>query len=594
MRKLIYSILILAAVLTSFPVFAAGPAGYEVYLPEGLDIDIILEPSDVERIGGNKKTIFQLNEAGEPTLLLGETFLTLKSSEGDEVIPPFRVEGAGSISHYAWMPDGTLMIISGKVLGILTTEGFMPILKLPHEDMKIEPASDDLCYLYGGSTKEQQRRLYLLKKGGMLLHLLEADEPVTAVAGDGKTTFIASGGSVLTLRPGETEIMYTAGEEIGSLTVSKETGGIFFATVSSAGYIHGKETGFEFIKGVGAEVKTFNDSIYIYFPDGEMFKVSPVSLFGETAETAAGRPEGITGYIKEVYATAAFLLPFLLPYMVPYCIFVLVIGKQEFTMLDTREIEIASRTFWVIYGIVAVIAVMGAHPTRLQGALWTSGTLLGILLFPYLLTDLMRRFSDMLNSVLRGFLFPPAAWLSAVILMTIGLFVAAISIFVFMDYISMNMFSFTERAFNPEDLLAAFILSLLIPFSLLLVKTGLRMFRPPAREYFSAYFEAYRANRIKTLFGGGKLIYLILSLVLWEVITFIAMEKAERFTFSMMFDQVLPALVIVLLCSCAGMLVWNTGLFFYRIARPEAEDRLTFWHKASIGLSLGIIAAPFI
>jgi len=276
---------------TSFSALAADTSLFDGAFPEGLKAEVIISLTHLTE-KERKHQIFKLNEVGQPTLLINDTLLTLKSRKGEKVIPPFKVAGVRNIHYYAWMHDGTLLIISGKRLGGLTTAGFKEVLTLPGSNMKVESASAELCYLYGGDHEEQRRNLYLYKKGGKLLHLLKAPEPITAVAGNGSVTFAAIGDSIFLLAAGKPiKLVYTAENEVTSLALTQTTAGIFFTTRDSVGYLYDIGKGFLFVRGKAAEVKVSGEHLYIFFPGVGVVNAMPIVSFESLVKTMESQPE---------------------------------------------------------------------------------------------------------------------------------------------------------------------------------------------------------------------------------------------------------------------------------------------------------------
>lgn len=285
-RLYLYMCRIIIILLAVLLICTEDAQALEGFLPDDLQISVLVQPKDLPGEFRDSKNILQINEVGQPTLLMKDTFLTLKNRADQKVIPPFKVAGVTKIDHYAWMHDGALLMIVGRKLGGLTMAGFEPILSLPAAGMKVQPAAADLCYLYGGDTDVQRRHLYLYKKGGRLLHLLDAAEPITAVAGNGNTTFAALGDAVFALISGHPAfLIYTAEETITSLTLVMESGGILYTTPNHAGYIHAPGSGFAFISKAGVEVKAFQNDLYILLPDKGLLRATPLSSFEKLAAT---------------------------------------------------------------------------------------------------------------------------------------------------------------------------------------------------------------------------------------------------------------------------------------------------------------------
>ena len=52
------------------------------------------------------------------------------------------------------------------------------------------------------------------------------------------------------------------------------------------------------------------------------------------------------------------------------------------------------------------------------------------------------------------------------------------------------------------------------------------------------------------------------------------------------------SLISIPLWSCIGVVLVSIGLFFWRLIKPEQEDSLSMWQKASVGLIVGMFLKP--
>ena len=155
---------------------------------------------------------------------------------------------------------------------------------LPDEQMKVAPASVNECYLYGGKNAKVRRDLYLYRKDGMLLHLLRAPAPITAIAGNREFTFLAIGPKIYLFTEGKPLLLvYSTDSNVTSLAVSPPAA-IFFATANSVGYVSEPGRGFSFVQGKGAKVQVRDGSLFLFFPDQGIMKCSPISGFVKMAE----------------------------------------------------------------------------------------------------------------------------------------------------------------------------------------------------------------------------------------------------------------------------------------------------------------------
>jgi hypothetical protein len=253
----------------------------DLVLPEDLNAEFIVR---FDGLWENRQTLlFDVDADGRPSVLLRHTLIAPQITD-DKPPDKLRIAGVETIGDFAWMADGRLLLVAGKSLGELTEDGFDPILTLPDEHMKVGPASDNECYLYGGRNAKTRRNLYLYRKDGTLLHLLAAPEPITAVAGNREFTFLAIGTRIYLFSEGRPLLAaYSTTGSITSLAMS-EPAGVFFSTTDSVGYVSEPGRGFSFIQGKGAPVQVRDDSLFLFFPDAGVMRCWPIWRFAKMAE----------------------------------------------------------------------------------------------------------------------------------------------------------------------------------------------------------------------------------------------------------------------------------------------------------------------
>ncbi len=54
------------------------------------------------------------------------------------------------------------------------------------------------------------------------------------------------------------------------------------------------------------------------------------------------------------------------------------------------------------------------------------------------------------------------------------------------------------------------------------------------------------------------------------------------------------SLLAIPIWSCIGVVLANIGVFFYKVAKPDNQDVLNIWQKASLGIITGIILKPLL
>lgn len=257
------------------------PLPFTSVFPRGVKLGFVLRLGEQFPDIAAKKSLFDISHKGQPFLVIDDTFIGLKSTKKHK-LGAFKIPELKNISDFTWMEDGTLLVISGKKLGEITIDGFQPIINLPFTGMKIKPASTDRCYLYDGNMSQKKQEIYLYKKGGELLKLFQAPGTINAIAGDGKTTFIAIGKEIFALRwNGLLTLIYEVDDNVTSLEFYPPVG-LFYSTKKTVGYIHKNGEGYEFIRGQGGDIRVKGDDLYIFFQDsGDLLKCFPVSKFNK-------------------------------------------------------------------------------------------------------------------------------------------------------------------------------------------------------------------------------------------------------------------------------------------------------------------------
>ena len=220
---------------------------------------------------------FALDAEGHAWLTLGDT-MVLARPEMDPAIDALRIAGVDRIDDAAWMPGGALLVISGTTLGQVGENGFAKILDLPSAGMRIEPASAEECYLFGGTGAESRGDVYLYRKGGGLLRLVRSQQPVTAVAGSGRFTFFAVGPNIFVHADGEpVRTVYAAGSDVTSLALVPPSG-VLYTTAGSVGYVSRPGHGFAFFTGKDGRVRVHGREFYVLFPGLGLLRGSPTML----------------------------------------------------------------------------------------------------------------------------------------------------------------------------------------------------------------------------------------------------------------------------------------------------------------------------
>jgi len=258
------------------------PPGFDI--PRGVEVNVLLGPTGSPSTSLPDNVAFDVDLRGRPFLAADNTLVGLSRPKPLIALDVPRVE------DFAWMPDGTLLLLSERRLLAVDARGQIAGPDLPAADMHVRPGSNMSAYLFGGSQEPANHDVYLLVRGGAITKLFRAPQPVKAVAGNGKTTYIAVGPSVLRFewnRP--LEVVFEASDPITSLELAPQEG-FFYSTGSGAGYVGPDGGDLEFLKGYGGYLRVRGSALFILIPQGPyLLKLSPVHLFEEVVRGRSTR-----------------------------------------------------------------------------------------------------------------------------------------------------------------------------------------------------------------------------------------------------------------------------------------------------------------
>jgi hypothetical protein len=221
---------------------------------------------------------FDVDLDGRPVLGIRNLLIRLQVRPEEEP-ESLAIDGIEQIDDFVWMEDGSLLVISGRILGEVTEDGFKTVLELPDSGMRLAPATADELYLYGGRTANQRREVYLLRRGSGLVHLLRAPAPVTAVAGNRAVTFLAADNSILLLSEGRApSVVLVTDAPIRGLAFSLPTV-LFYSTDDAVGQLSRPGESAVFIHGKHADIRVRGGGLYLFFPREGILRCSPLSHF---------------------------------------------------------------------------------------------------------------------------------------------------------------------------------------------------------------------------------------------------------------------------------------------------------------------------
>ena len=199
----------------------------------------------------------------------------------------------------AYFDDGTLVLCTDRALGYLeepTPEEkrknrflmrFHPRLTLPYKNMRIFAGENGAIYVVGKNPDDGKDELFLSVDdvGGKkyFLKLVAIKEGISAVAGDGETTYFASGTLIVKVARDHKKmerVIKLAADPIRELAYSSKAG-LFYSNGKGVAYV-GTKNPLIFLSGSDLSIRMRKDSLYVLFvKDQEVMKFGGVSGFSK-------------------------------------------------------------------------------------------------------------------------------------------------------------------------------------------------------------------------------------------------------------------------------------------------------------------------
>ena len=227
----------------------------------------------------DKSRLWVVNDGGLVNTLLGLT-----------VRPDYAIVDA------VFLDNGALFLTTEKYLGSMIMPGkkefksldgsvavrFQPLAGLPAAGCRVFKGSSDVVYLCGQNAATGEYEVYTFG-GSESLKMLDVDgmkqkaaaiyfnkvysskKPVTCAAGNGKTTYIASGRLVIEVKKGNEKAagFFThPSRDITSLAYSEEAG-LFYTTDTGIGYA-ARGIAYEFMKTPNSRIQIGKRGLYIF------------------------------------------------------------------------------------------------------------------------------------------------------------------------------------------------------------------------------------------------------------------------------------------------------------------------------------------
>jgi hypothetical protein len=221
----------------------------------------------------------RVNAAGRPYVLTGATFASLRTPQAPLAPPPFSVRGVGEIGDAVWTDDGALLVIEGRRLGVVTPEGFSPIGDLPSARMRLAPAGDGKCWLFGGDGGFE-RSLTLYDKGGGVRRVLELPTAISAVSGTPERAYVTTGGSILRLQGASApSLVFDGADRVQALARAGE--GVFFSTPRGVFYLADSGLLVPMMRDPASDVQIHGEDLFLVLDGKGVALGTPISRFDE-------------------------------------------------------------------------------------------------------------------------------------------------------------------------------------------------------------------------------------------------------------------------------------------------------------------------
>ncbi|WP_153111798.1 hypothetical protein [Propionivibrio limicola] len=267
MRKLLTAILLALAV--------AAHAGEPMHILPGLAVEKIPEPLTAP-IPWPARTEL-IAAPGQLWLLAKGNVWRVGAASGAFATPL-------EVASFARSDAGTLAVLAGGKLGLVSSGMFLPAIATPEPEMRVAGGPGDTLYLYGTRSPSRIFRF----DGEQVAVLATVPEPVTALTHVGETVIFVTAEGVFALRPGQAPglIFPLAGHApLISLAVNADTAELFGATEDAVYQIdEGRMT--QIAQGLGGAVAVTGKDILVADPRRPgIFRLRP-----STAQEADARP----------------------------------------------------------------------------------------------------------------------------------------------------------------------------------------------------------------------------------------------------------------------------------------------------------------
>lgn len=220
----------------------------------------------------------RLTARGVPTVLHREHLFLLSERPQAPVADWAPPAGAEPVRDYCWLDDaGTLALMRETTVDFVRAGRTIRSVATPTRGMRLARADATHCYLYGGEGEDWAHTVVVVGIDGALRHLARLPEAVTAVAGNGVNTFVATGCVVHFLGTGaEPRPVFSETTPIKELAYAPPVG-VFYRTSAGIGCLHGPAAGSLFLRQATLSLDARDSRLLVLTADREVLLIAPIA-----------------------------------------------------------------------------------------------------------------------------------------------------------------------------------------------------------------------------------------------------------------------------------------------------------------------------
>ncbi len=262
--------------LSAVTVAAAGDA--DGFLPAGARL-VPLATLPVAPAGASARTAVRLAASGRPMALYRGRLVALAEQPARDLAdwtPPADPE---PVRDFCWLDDKTLVLLRGSGLDFFRDGKPVRAIALPRRGLRLARADAAHCYLFGGPRGSSNRDVLLFGVDGSVRNLFQAPAAVTAVAGDGRVTFVAAGPVIYAVSRGaQPRAVFRERLPITQLAYAPPAG-VFYVTADGAGCMDAPGSGVIFLRRDIASLDSRGGRLLLMTRDREVMLISPIAGF---------------------------------------------------------------------------------------------------------------------------------------------------------------------------------------------------------------------------------------------------------------------------------------------------------------------------